>query len=92
MSEEQKKRGDLAKKKYLAYREFFLSEHGEEILTDLMRATGFTTTVVGKDPYETYYNEGRRSVLLQIIQTAKLKPKEIDKLTKKLDEENDYLL
>jgi hypothetical protein len=89
---EQKGKNDLAKKKYLAYREFFTSEQGEEILTDLMRAAHFHTITIGKDPYETYFNEGRRSLLLQIFQTAKLDNKQIDNLTKKIQEEDQYFL
>lgn len=93
MNEEQvAKRKQLAEKKYLAYREFFTSELGEEILSDLMRAAHYNTTVIGRDPYETYYNEGQRGLLLQIIRTAKLTPKEINRITKKLDEEDNYLL
>lgn len=82
------KRKELAEKKYLAYREFFTSELGEEILTDLMRAAHYNTSVIGRDPYETYYNEGQRGLLLQIMQTAKLTPKQINRLTRKLDEED----
>lgn len=90
--EEQSKRQDLAKKKYQAYKEFFTSDVGEEILTDLMKAAGFRNTSVGKDPYETYFNEGRRSIVLDIIATAKLTPKQINKLTKKMHEQDEYLI
>jgi len=87
MTEEHKPQ-DLAKKKYLAYREFFTSDYGEEILTDLMRAAHFQHSTVGSTPYETYYNEGRRSLLLQIIQTAQLDNKQINRLTKRIKEED----
>lgn len=87
MNEEQKTQ-TLAKKKYIAYREFFTSESGEEILSDLMRATNFLTTTMGTTPYETYFNEGRRSLLLQIIQTAKLDNKQINRLMDKIHKED----
>ena len=88
---EQKKQ-DLAKKKYRAYREFFTSEQGEEILSDLMRSAHYLDTTIGGTPYETYFNEGRRSILLQIIQTAKLDNKQIERITEKIKEEDQYYL
>jgi len=86
------KRQEIAAKKYTAYREFFTSEKGEEILSDLMRAGCFTSSTIGSTPYETYYNEGRRSLILQIIETAKLTPTQIKKMTTKIDEEDHYLI
>ena len=92
MTEGQEKLQQLARKKYQAYRAFFTSDEGEEILTDLMKAANFQNITVGKDPYETYYNEGRRSLLLQIIQTARLTPKEINRLTNKMaQEQQEYI-
>lgn len=92
MKEEQTKRQRLAAKKYQAYRELFTSEQGQEVLTDLMRAAHFLNTTVGSTPYETYFNEGRRSLLLQIVETAKLDTEQMQKLTQKLEDENLYLI
>ena len=89
MAEEQTKLQKLAEQKYRAYREFFTSEQGEDILTDLMKACHYGTTVIGQDPYQTYYNEGRRSVLLQILETAKMTNKDIRRLQDKMKKEDD---
>lgn len=89
MAGEQTKLQELAEKKYRSYREFFTSEQGEDILTDLMKACHYHTPVIGQDPYETYYNEGKRSVLLQILQTAKMTNKDIKRLTDKMKKEDD---
>jgi F0F1-type ATP synthase delta subunit len=93
MNEEQKqKRSKLAKTKYQSYKKFFTDPDGEEVLSDLMRAANFNNISIGRDPYETYFNEGRRSIVLDIIQTAKLSPTQINRLTKKIEEEDQYLL
>lgn len=86
---EQTKLQRLAEKKYQSYRAFFTTEQGEDILTDLMKACHYGSTVVGRDVYETYLNEGKRQVLLQILETAKMTNKDIKRLTDKMKKEQD---
>jgi hypothetical protein len=87
--EKQEKLQQIAVKKYEAYKEFFRSENGEQILMDLMKACHFTDSVIGQTPEQTYFNEGQRCVVLQIIRTAQLTPNDISRLTTKIKEEDE---
>lgn len=52
------------------YRITFDSVEGKEVLADLKSAY-YHRTSFGKDPYETAYKEGQRSVLIRIINLLK---------------------
>ena len=64
-----------------AYRDFLSTENGELILEDLKNACHYHTTTMAETPYITAFNEGRRSVVMQIIETANLTPEQIKKVT-----------
>jgi len=68
----------LAKTTYQAYRGFFSSEDGKTVLQDLMRSCCFMRNTIGQSPEETYFNEGRRSVVLSILKTSKMSNDEIN--------------
>jgi hypothetical protein len=52
-----------------AYKSVFKSEDGQKVLWDLMKLNSFMQdSYVQGDPYSTAYNEGRRSVVLYILQ------------------------
>jgi hypothetical protein len=40
---------------------------------------------VGKDPYETYFNEGSRAILLRIIKTTSMSLEDIDKYIREME-------
>jgi formyltetrahydrofolate hydrolase len=65
------------KRRRANYKEVFSSEIGKEILEDLLRSNYFFTSTHGSDPYETAYNEGRRSVVCAILNYVTL---DIDKI------------
>ena len=85
MTEEQ--RQDLAAARLAAYRSFLTTEEGEMVLQDLMQSCGFLQISVGETPQHTYFNEGRRSVVLSIIETAQLSPDMIDKMIGRIRKE-----
>lgn len=71
-----------------AYRRLFSTEDGQLVLRDLMRSCRLYSPSVGKDPYETYFNEGMRAVVLRVMETAKIDENQIENLAKALNEEN----
>jgi hypothetical protein len=94
MTEEQKQQ--IMADRLSAYRNFLTSDEGSQILCDLMESCFFTTSTIGQTPEITYYNEGQRSVVLRIIDTAKLTPDEIDRFVgrakKRQEEINSVML
>jgi len=70
-----------------AYRDFLSTEQGELILEDLKNACHYNTTTMAETPYLTAFNEGRRSVVMQIIETAQLTPDQIKKVTGQVEVE-----
>lgn len=68
-----------------AYRDVLTSEAGQIVLADLIRHFGYTTrSTVGSTPEATYFNEGRRSVLIYVDRVANTDPRDAD------TEEPDY--
>lgn len=63
--------------KILAYKRHFKLEDGELILNDLLSRFHFKTSTMCKDPYDTAYNEGQRSVVLYILSQLEKSEKEI---------------
>ena len=86
------KRMKLASKTYAAYREVFSSPEGKLILMDLMKSCYMDKTSVGQTPYDTYFNEGARSVILRIMQTCKMSQSDITKLIDDMKEQEELTL
>lgn len=85
------RRKQIASARYRAYRGFFTSDDGKEVLKDMMQACYFRDSIIGKDPYETYYKEGARSVVLRILSTAKMSNEEVNKILDTItQEQNTY--
>ena len=62
---------DLIRFKRQDYRRTFDTEAGQRVLSDLMRRHFvFSVTKVPGDATESAFNEGRRSVILDIMQTV----------------------
>ena len=72
-----------------AYRRLFSTEDGQTVLKDLMKSCFFLRPSIGKDPYETYTNEGMRMAVLRIVETSKINESQIENLTKAIQEDND---
>lgn len=81
----------IASVTYHAYRTFFSTEEGEAVLKDLMKSCFFFQTTVAPTPEVTYFNEGKRNVVMQIIETAKLSPEKINKLVGQVQQEEAVL-
>ena len=83
-----KRRAEKAEKTYNAYRRLFATEDGKVVLADLMRSCNFMDTTFGADSHDTYYNEGKRSVLLAIMKTANMSPEEVSRIVTSIKEED----
>ena len=60
------------RKRRATYKEVFSTEPGREVLEDLMKNNFLWTSTQTSDPHETAYNEGRRSVILAILNYVSL--------------------
>ncbi len=60
------------KRRRATYKEIFSTDAGQEVLDDLMKSNYFFTSTQTSDPYETSFNEGRRSVILAILNYVSL--------------------
>lgn len=49
------------------YKQIFLSPEGKEVLKDLAMHCNYDNTSFNKDPYRMAFEEGRRSVVLDIL-------------------------
>lgn len=58
---------DKDRKRRATYKEVFSTEPGREILEDLMKNNFVWTSTQTSSSHETAYNEGRRSVVLAIL-------------------------
>ena len=56
------------------YQRIFKSEDGEKLLEDLEKRCNVESTSFSKDPYETAFREGQRSVILYIKNILKQNP------------------
>jgi hypothetical protein len=74
----------------LAYKRTFDSPDGKEVLKDLMKSCHMVTSTMDKDPYETAFNEGARSVVLRIIKTCNTDIATLNKMIEHLEEEEQY--
>lgn len=59
------------------YQRTFTSDVGKQVLNDLFARYGMLQTQAQDNPYQTYFHEGQRSVVLFIVDVMKLKPHEI---------------
>ena len=69
------------KRRRATYKEVFATEAGQEVLEDLLKSNYFFNSTVGETPYETAFNEGRRSVVCAILNYVTL---DIDKIQARL--------
>ena len=69
------------KRRRATYKEVFTTEAGQEVLEDLLKSNYFFNSTVGEPPYETAFNEGRRSVVCAILNYVTL---DIDKIQARL--------
>ena len=65
------------KRRRASDKEVFSTDAGKEVLEDLLRSNYFFTSTHADTPYETAYNEGRRSVICAILNYVTL---DIDKI------------
>lgn len=70
--------GKKLKETVLAYKRVFDSPDGQLVLKDLMRCSNMNSSTVGADPYETYFNEGARSIVLRITKTTAMSLNDIE--------------
>lgn len=71
-----------------AYKSTFNSQEGQLVLKDLMKACHFNSSTYDKDPYETHFNEGARSVVLRILKTTNTNMDKLNEMLTKLEEEH----
>jgi len=72
-----------------AYKEVFESESGELVLEDLMKSCHMASCTFDKDPYETHFNEGARSVVLRILKTKNTSMDKLNEMLRRLEEDQD---
>ena len=69
------------KRRRATYKEIFSTEAGKEVLDDLMKSNYFFTSTQTGDSHETAFNEGRRSVILAILNYVSL---DIEKIQQRM--------
>ena len=70
------------RKRRATYKEVFSTEPGREVLEDLMKNSFLWTSTQTSDSHETAYNEGRRSVILAILNYVSLDADRIQTMMK----------
>ena len=70
------------RKRRATYKEVFSTEAGREVLEDLMKNNFLWTSTQTSDSHETAYNEGRRSVILAILNYVSLDADRIQTMMK----------
>ena len=58
----------------ISYQRLFDSEDGQRVLVDLMQICGFMSDCMENEPHLTAYNEGKRSVIIRILNYLKTDP------------------
>lgn len=84
LSEQEKKQIRL----FDAYKNVFSSPMGKAVLGDMMAKFHVKHPVRGDDPYDTYFRDGQRSVVLHIMGHLQLETKEYKEIL--LSRESDY--
>jgi hypothetical protein len=80
MSEEQtksKRRGVRAANAINAYRRLFSTEDGKTVLADMAKSCFLSRSVISTTPHESYFNEGRRSVILGLLGTINMTEQQV---------------
>ena len=70
------------RKRRATYKEVFSTEPAREVLEDLMKNNFLWTSTQTSDSHETAYNEGRRSVILAILNYVSLDADRIQTMMK----------
>jgi|TARA_R100001530_G_scaffold15914_1_gene14083 hypothetical protein len=73
---------DKDRKRRATYKEVFSTEAGREVLEDLMKNNFIWNSTITSDLQETSYNEGRRSVVLAILNYVSLDADRIQTMMK----------
>lgn len=73
---------DKDKKRRASYKEIFSTEVGREVLEDLMKNNFIWNSTLTNDLQETAFNEGRRSVVLAILNYVSLDADRIQTMMK----------
>lgn len=71
------------------YQDIFSTKQGEKVLHDIIKDCGVISSAFTSDPYVISYNEGRRSVALQIMQKLKIDTEQLLKTITEIDKERD---
>lgn len=66
----------------IAYQTVFDSEHGRKVLKDLMSLCGFVQSSMDDNSHVTAYNEGKRSVIVDILNKVNTDPDKIVEILK----------
>lgn len=82
-SNRDKKRAETVQR----YKKVFGSPDGEEIIKDLIKSCGILNPMFSNDPIVMSYNEGRRSVVLDMINLLDFDEKRIYDLTRQVQKE-----
>ena len=70
------------RKRRATYKEVFSTEPGREVLEDLMKNNFLWSSTQTSDSHETAFNEGRRSVILAILNYVSLDADRIQTMMK----------
>lgn len=74
-------------KKRIAYHEVFATSGGKILLKNLMITCGLYRVGISGDPLANAYNEGRRSVVIDILKVLNLTEEEVSQKVNELNEE-----
>lgn len=78
---------DFLNRKQQRFKETFSTNAGQATLASLLDFTGFYKQSFSTDPYQTAFNEGRRSVALEIIRHLDLREEDLRQLVRSYREE-----
>ena len=68
------------------YQQVFGTESGKAVLHDLMKRGGCLSTSMHADSHMTAYNEGRRSLVLEILSRLRMTEQQLNELSRKEEE------
>lgn len=93
MSNTDKTQGKRTVALAIDYKRTFQSEHGERVLRHLMKRFGILNSTMTDNPYLTAFNEGQRSVVIEIIRKLKIDVKRLEtEIFKEPQGESDVIL
>ncbi len=81
------KTGERAVDNVIAYKSFFETVDGKDVLEDLMKSVNFMHDGFDENPYVMARNEGQRSVVSRILTILKQDPKKLREFMKEREEE-----